>query len=462
MTYGRDDMTVTWSNPSVLKFARGGDPVEAASDAARDVVVRAIDAGWSGPPFDPLALADILKIEVVPRDDVREARTVPVGRENRVRIEFNPNRPKGRLRYSIAHEISHTFFEDCADRIRHRGEQDSVSTDDWQLEALCNIAAAELLMPLGTLPRLDRNALDVNRLMELRKQFDVSTEALFIRAIQVAAEPCIMFCASRLDRGSRATGFRLDYVIPSRTWRGHEFKAGQVLPQTSVLSECTAIGYTAKRNESWSGRRVHVECVGIPSYPGDAHPRVVGVIMQESAPDTGRPGIVYLRGNAVEPRGDERKIVVHVVNDKTPNWGGGGFALSLRGKWPQAQQDFQEWAKAKRGNLSLGMVRLVDVEDDVAIASMVAQKAYGPSARPRIRYLALSECLRHVASEAATRGASVHMPRIGCGQAGGSWEIVEELVATLLSSAGIPVFVYDLPGSEIPRPAYQTRLPLRV
>jgi hypothetical protein len=134
-------LTEQWSNPSVLRFARGGDPVEVAAGAAREVVVRAIDAGWTGPPFDPLALADILRIEVVPRDDVREARTVPVGRENRVRIEFNPNRPKGRLRYSIAHEISHTFFEDCGDRVRHRGEDAAVASDDWQLEALCNIAA---------------------------------------------------------------------------------------------------------------------------------------------------------------------------------------------------------------------------------------------------------------------------------------------------------------------------------
>lgn len=454
-------MTARWSNLSVLRFSRGSDPVEAAASAAREVVVRAIDAGWSGPPFDPLALADILKIEVVPRDDVREARTVPVGREDRFRIEFNPNRPKGRLRYSIAHEISHTLFEDCADRVRHRGEHSALASDDWQLEALCNIAAAELLMPLGTLPRLDRDGLDVNRLMELRKKFDVSTEALFIRAVQVTGEPCIMFCASRMQRGSRANGFRLDYVIPSRSWRGRDFKPGLLLPETSVLSECTAIGYTAKRSESWSGRRVHVECVGIPSYPGDAHPRVVGVVTQEGAADSNRPGIVYLRGSAIDPRGDEPKIVAQVVNDKTPNWGGGGFALALRRKWPEAQRDFQAWVKASRGNLSLGMVRLLDVDDDIAVASMVAQKAYGPSAGPRIRYRALSECLRSVATEATTRGASVHMPRIGCGQGGGSWEIVEELVVTLLSSIGIAVFVYDLPGSEMPRLAPQTRLPLR-
>jgi len=87
------EMRGRWTHPSVLEFAKDRDPVEAITKAARDVVVRAIDQGWSGPPFDPLVLADMLKLEVVPRDDVPEARTVPAGRSS-VYIEFNPNRPR--------------------------------------------------------------------------------------------------------------------------------------------------------------------------------------------------------------------------------------------------------------------------------------------------------------------------------------------------------------------------------
>ena len=78
-----------WTNPSVIEFAKDKDPVEAITSAARDVVVRAIDRGWVGPPFDPVVLADMLKLDVVPRADVPEARTVPVGRSS-VYIEFNP------------------------------------------------------------------------------------------------------------------------------------------------------------------------------------------------------------------------------------------------------------------------------------------------------------------------------------------------------------------------------------
>jgi len=37
------------------------------------------------------------------------------------------------------------------------------------------------------------------------------------------------------------------------------------------------------------------------------------------------------------------------------------------------------------------------------------------------------------------------MPRIGTGQAGGAWFIVEELVRSALPNAGVSAFVYDLP-----------------
>jgi len=80
------------------------------------------------------------------------------------------------------------------------------------------------------------------------------------------------------------------------------------------------------------------------------------------------------------------------------------------------------------------------------VASIVAQRGYAPTARPKIRYNALRLGLQEVARLAKENGASVHMPRIGTGLAGGSWEIVEELVWDTLGKAGLHVTVYDLPG----------------
>src|SRR5262245_20862531 len=103
LTVTTTSKTRRWTNPSVLLLAGTEDPIQAITRKARDLVVAALDGGWAGPPFDPIALAEFNHIAVVPREDVGDARTVPT--EHQPRIEYNPNRPVGRLRFSIAHEI---------------------------------------------------------------------------------------------------------------------------------------------------------------------------------------------------------------------------------------------------------------------------------------------------------------------------------------------------------------------
>lgn len=41
----------TWTNPSVLSFAEGEDPVIAMESRARQLVLQAMDDGWGGPPL---------------------------------------------------------------------------------------------------------------------------------------------------------------------------------------------------------------------------------------------------------------------------------------------------------------------------------------------------------------------------------------------------------------------------
>ncbi|HJZ91139.1 MAG TPA: hypothetical protein VKE40_09720 [Gemmataceae bacterium] len=62
---------------------------------------------------------------------------------------------------------------------------------------------------------------------------------------------------------------------------------------------------------------------------------------------------------------------------------------------------------------------------------------------PPIRYEAVAECLERVAAKALELGASVHMPRIGCGLAGGEWSKIEPLIEQRLCDRGVAVTVYD-------------------
>ena len=90
---------------------------------------------------------------------------------------------------------------------------------------------------------------------------------------------------------------------------------------------------------------------------------------------------------------------------------------------------------------------------------MVAQSGYGASKYPRIRYAALQRALGTVTRTALDTNATVHMPRIGTGEAGGSWTIVEELIRDECTFRGVSVTVYDLPGAPIPA-LEQPSLPL--
>lgn len=438
-----------WTNPSVIALSRGRDPVEAITEEARAVVFQALEGGWQGPPFDPFVLAELLAIKTVPTGGVLDARTVPLGAK-RFRIEFNPDRPRRRMRYSIFHEIAHTLFPDCAETIRNRGVHNASRHDDWQLETLCNMAAAEFLLPTGALERTSILQPSVDTVLELRARYKASAEAALLRILRLTPEPAVAFSCHRDQKTGR---YVIEYATPTTGLDECRLRPGMVLPIGTAAAECTAIGYTAKQTERWPRiGQVRVECVGVAPFPRDMYPRVIGFARPQETKAPSPEEITYLRGDATRPRGSGPKLLLQIVNDSAYTWGGSGFATAVRQRWPAAQKSFTAQATVGRSVLRLGGLLAADVEPDITLLSLIAQHGYGPSPRPRIRYGALRAALLHVSDMAYARGASVHMPRLGAGQAGGAWPVVEEIIRETLSKAKIKVFVYDLPqGKEKPK-----------
>jgi len=214
------------------------------------------------------------------------------------------------------------------------------------------------------------------------------------------------------------------------------------------LSECMAVGFTAKGTEQWSTSlpKLSIECTGIPPYPHHRFPRIVGIARTKQIGQPKGQQLKYLRGDALEPRGSGPRIIAHIVNDKTPNWGA-GFPVAMKKKWPMVQKDFRQWTTLDRTNLSLGKVHTTQVSDDIMIVHMIAQHGYGPSSKPRVRYGILGDCLNKLATIALGQGATIHMPRIGTGQAGGNWWIIADLIDQALAKQNLGVTVYDLPNS---------------
>ncbi|GAA4587751.1 hypothetical protein BJY16_008327 [Actinoplanes octamycinicus] len=188
----------------------------------------------------------------------------------------------------------------------------------------------------------------------------------------------------------------------------------------------------------------------------------------------------FAEGDATTPRGDGPRIIAHVCND-IGAWGL-GFVRAVSRRWPEPEHEFRRWhatradappardsplrpgagqsvpAVRPEPPFRLGEVQLVPVAPDLWVANMVGQHGimtkrglrtdagYDRAAGPPVRYPAIRECLTTLTAHASALGASVHMPRIGCGVAGGTWGEVEPLIRATLCAGGVRTTVYDLPG----------------
>jgi O-acetyl-ADP-ribose deacetylase (regulator of RNase III) len=151
----------------------------------------------------------------------------------------------------------------------------------------------------------------------------------------------------------------------------------------------------------------------------------------------------YIKGDATAPIGEGNKIIAHVCND-IGGWGR-GFVLALSKRWSQPESEFKNWYKSGE-NFSLGEVIFVQVEENIWVANMIGQHDIKPDkeGNPPVRYEAIGKALSKVAVFASKIKASVHMPRIGCGLAGGTWDKMEPIIIQELAKKGIRVTVYDL------------------
>jgi O-acetyl-ADP-ribose deacetylase (regulator of RNase III) len=156
--------------------------------------------------------------------------------------------------------------------------------------------------------------------------------------------------------------------------------------------------------------------------------------------------ISYIIGDATQPAGDRPKIIVHVCND-VGAWGR-GFVVALSKRWPEPEQRYRAWhRREENAPFALGELQFVQVAEILWVANLIGQKDVRTvGGVPPVRYEAIRKGLQRVCAEARRLGASVHMPRIGCGLAGGNWEEVSLIVDQELSQKGVSVTVYDLSG----------------
>ena len=125
-----------------------------------------------------------------------------------------------------------------------------------------------------------------------------------------------------------------------------------------------------------------------------------------------------------------RGIILHQVNCQGAM--GSGVALAIRNKWPKVYEKYREhYKKAK-----LGMIQIIHIDYNLLIVNLFAQDRYGRD-KCHTDYDALSDCLKKVSNWHLNNHTDLHIYipyKMGCGNAGGNWDIVYSIIKENLTS----------------------------
>jgi O-acetyl-ADP-ribose deacetylase (regulator of RNase III) len=157
--------------------------------------------------------------------------------------------------------------------------------------------------------------------------------------------------------------------------------------------------------------------------------------------------IRYVVGDATNPASLGNQIIAHCCNDS--GYWNAGFVRALSARYHQPERDYRRWARTNAPlPFALGEVQFVKVRSGLCVANIIGQHGIRSNANPRpIRYDALQHGLARVC-QLALEHATVHMPRLGAGLAGGDWATIAGIINQELCAYGVSVTVYDLPKPD--------------
>jgi len=173
---------------ALCSYIGEGDPVSAIRRYADSLLA---DAEVARPPVNLDLLASCRRVRKVEHLDMAEAgRLVPD--DDAYIIQVNRRHPKGKRRFTVGHEICHTFFNEAGRRAR--GSVD-MTTGLFDLreeeEYLCDVGAAHLLLnPRWLLPMAESRSASLDALLEIARACGASIEATAFQLTQAGLWPC--------------------------------------------------------------------------------------------------------------------------------------------------------------------------------------------------------------------------------------------------------------------------------
>ena len=123
----------------------------------------------------------------------------------------------------------------------------------------------------------------------------------------------------------------------------------------------------------------------------------------------------------------KRGIICHQVNCKYVM--GAGLAAQIRKAYPEHYSDYMS------RYAHLGGLCITQINSDLYVIGIYGQDSYGRNGL-YTDYAALEKGLRSVSIFAKEKGLPIYLPfGIGCGLAGGDWQIVSNIIDRVASDA---------------------------
>lgn len=148
------------------------------------------------------------------------------------------------------------------------------------------------------------------------------------------------------------------------------------------------------------------------------------------------PNIIILPGSCLDSMA---QVIAHQTNCKGVM--GAGVARAIRKEYPEITQEYQ--AECKSNNM-LGKCQLIATRDARYIANLFGQKGFGSGLQTN--YDALRSALHSLVEQMQLlKLKSVSMPyNIGCGLAGGDWNVVFSILRDTFAGTDIRLELWDI------------------
>ena len=175
-----------WSSPFVQAFMAStgyDDPVKAIRAEVQALLNK---SKIMGPPILIRSLRPLCGIKKISKAEIDQDALL-ISQDDGFYVLINKDHSSNRQRFSCAHEIGHILLSQHYNRVIRSRTSNYVSFKmrDAEEEYLCNLAAAELLMPSKFFePLIDKLNFSISSLPLLAKKFWVSIESTAMRLVQ--------------------------------------------------------------------------------------------------------------------------------------------------------------------------------------------------------------------------------------------------------------------------------------